>query len=578
MRSRNKNGFTIIEVLIVTVIIAILATITIVAYTKVQGDARNNTRKGNALTIANALEAYYNKNGEYPSVRSLVNSYPANTGSSIASFLSISASTLVNPQMPSGATNSLSSVSPPANDYITYTGASSVNASDCQNSLTGGCDSFTLQYNQEAGAVVTITSRHNGRSTSYGSTPDAVPAPTLSATSLGANAVATATATACENAGLTAKFSYQYQANGGAWSGYGSWTTSNTYSIPGSQGYTYTFQAMTRCDNGPIAGQSSPASNTASTVFPVTTPSTPVVTVAQNGANVQATVATVTCASGATPLYAYKSQTNGGAWSSFSSWSSLTTASQTGTQGVLYGYTFEAECTANGVNSAVATSSPVSFMYPISAPTMPAVTMSTSGSTTTWSWTGATCPAGTSAQYQEDDNMDGSAGYDSGWFGPYSVTSSPWSTSQEGYQYTESFQAQCYNANGASPWSSNTSSGSYIRSVTAPGGATGFSASLSSDRKTITYNWTWPSCSSGIQQQDSRSARFLNNGWGAWSAQGWWATTWGLVWTNPYPTTPAPMPSGSQAQMEVRYICVNTDTGRQSAWGPTIQSPIFTAP
>jgi general secretion pathway protein G len=65
-RPIGQKGFTIVELLIVIVVIAILATISIVAYRGVQARARDSQRKSDIATIAKALELYYIDNGKYP--------------------------------------------------------------------------------------------------------------------------------------------------------------------------------------------------------------------------------------------------------------------------------------------------------------------------------------------------------------------------------------------------------------------------------------------------------------------------------------------------------------------------------
>ena len=62
----SQKGFTIVELLIVIVVIAILAAITIVAYNGVQQRARDSQRDQNIQTITKALELYYVDNGRYP--------------------------------------------------------------------------------------------------------------------------------------------------------------------------------------------------------------------------------------------------------------------------------------------------------------------------------------------------------------------------------------------------------------------------------------------------------------------------------------------------------------------------------
>lgn len=62
----SSRGFTIVELLIVIVVIAILATISIVAYNGVQDRARDSQRLQDVKTIAKALEMYYADHGQFP--------------------------------------------------------------------------------------------------------------------------------------------------------------------------------------------------------------------------------------------------------------------------------------------------------------------------------------------------------------------------------------------------------------------------------------------------------------------------------------------------------------------------------
>lgn len=63
---RTKSGFTIVELLIVIVVIAILAAITIVAYNGIQARARDNIRYSDVKAIMKSLEFYKIDNGRYP--------------------------------------------------------------------------------------------------------------------------------------------------------------------------------------------------------------------------------------------------------------------------------------------------------------------------------------------------------------------------------------------------------------------------------------------------------------------------------------------------------------------------------
>lgn len=61
----SNRGFTIVELLIVIVIVAVLAAITIVAYNGIQQRARDSQRKSDLAQIAKALHLYGVDKGNY---------------------------------------------------------------------------------------------------------------------------------------------------------------------------------------------------------------------------------------------------------------------------------------------------------------------------------------------------------------------------------------------------------------------------------------------------------------------------------------------------------------------------------
>lgn len=63
---KTINGFTIVELLIVIVVIAILAAISVVAYTGVRNRARTSSAQFAASTVAKKVELYYTGIGNYP--------------------------------------------------------------------------------------------------------------------------------------------------------------------------------------------------------------------------------------------------------------------------------------------------------------------------------------------------------------------------------------------------------------------------------------------------------------------------------------------------------------------------------
>ncbi|MCX6792122.1 MAG: prepilin-type N-terminal cleavage/methylation domain-containing protein [Candidatus Gottesmanbacteria bacterium] len=62
----RKQGFTLIELMVVMVILAILMAIGTGAFTSSMIKGRDNTRKANLRAITSALELYYNDKGKYP--------------------------------------------------------------------------------------------------------------------------------------------------------------------------------------------------------------------------------------------------------------------------------------------------------------------------------------------------------------------------------------------------------------------------------------------------------------------------------------------------------------------------------
>ncbi len=65
MYKRKQYGFTIVELLIVIVVIAILAAITIVAYNGIQQRGKDSARKSDLATISKALKLYQIDEGDF---------------------------------------------------------------------------------------------------------------------------------------------------------------------------------------------------------------------------------------------------------------------------------------------------------------------------------------------------------------------------------------------------------------------------------------------------------------------------------------------------------------------------------
>lgn len=70
-KNLSANGFTIVELLIVIVVIAILASISIVAYNGIQYRAKKSKVQSEVSMLAKQVEAYNATNGSYPTTGGL---------------------------------------------------------------------------------------------------------------------------------------------------------------------------------------------------------------------------------------------------------------------------------------------------------------------------------------------------------------------------------------------------------------------------------------------------------------------------------------------------------------------------
>lgn len=79
IQKTKQSGFTIVELLIVVVVIAILAAITIVAYTGIQNRAKNSSASALANNVIKKAEAYNTVNSVYATNAELKNNYKPGT-------------------------------------------------------------------------------------------------------------------------------------------------------------------------------------------------------------------------------------------------------------------------------------------------------------------------------------------------------------------------------------------------------------------------------------------------------------------------------------------------------------------
>jgi type IV pilus assembly protein PilE len=152
---QHKPGFTIVEVLVTIAIIGILAGIAFVSYGTLQQDSRNSLRASRLTIVAEALEKYYNKSGEYPGCTAMTQD---GTTVTTTTLTGMDKTALLTPLAPVGTTNSIgcTALSAGSSDIYAYVGDGTATCS------TGAaCTTFTLQYKEEgSGTIKSIAARH----------------------------------------------------------------------------------------------------------------------------------------------------------------------------------------------------------------------------------------------------------------------------------------------------------------------------------------------------------------------------------------------------------------------------------
>ena len=144
---QKSKGFTIVELLIVIVVIAILATLVIVTFTGIQQKARDSKRETDIDALDSHLEAFYANNGYYPTLADLVNNGQPNTTWLNTNMAGFDPTALTDPKG-----NIITSNNPAAGTYAysyVTTGCTTTESSSSTNACTG----FVLTAELEAGGT-----------------------------------------------------------------------------------------------------------------------------------------------------------------------------------------------------------------------------------------------------------------------------------------------------------------------------------------------------------------------------------------------------------------------------------------
>lgn len=629
---KSRSGFTVVELIVTIVVIGVLLAISILAFTKQQVEARDQTRFSRATIVASALEKYYEANGEYPSVTAVV-SESGNTGTTLATKLKVNTDVLILPGSTPSITNFLSSATP-STTKVAYT-AASVDATEntaCQTSATGGCDSFTLTYKKEAdNSDVVIPSQHNDRvavvvpPSPPPSTPptlDPPAAPTMT-TAYASNIITgTASIVTCTN-GNTPQYALSTRINDGTWDAYSGWSSNRAVGQATAQGSKYGFRAKAKCISMGDSSAESAASPEVTYIHPITAPAapTPYITAillpaystgnvcmdANGGGTGNGTVIQIWACNGtAAQDWAYNS--NDKTIRPTYAMNMCVTANALGAQLTLNtcdGATSRQWNRGNdGAFTAVSNNGCMDAANWGTANGTSIGTWNCSGATaqlwnpadswTAWTWATAACPAGTTADYQINNQTTALA--DSGWLSTGANARTVRTTVNQGYTYTTQVQSRCDSNYTTSPWSS-TGQSSVAKAVLPPPAPSGWSFSSYWNWNGTFYNthwqWTFTFACGAATNRYYIEDQWINSGNSSiyWlsprqpngnGAVGWWTadstggnqpyyTTWGpnaAFLTETTGFSYLPRQSGFAVSARAQGWCVNPVTGRSSAFGP----------
>lgn len=157
LKKHAQQGFTIVELLIVIVVIGILAGLVITTYSGIQQNARNKERTTDLKAMEGQLEAFYSEKGRYPTTAELGTAgATANEAFIKANMKGLKLEALRDPKAAAG--NYALAAAPTVNQYSYLAEADAGGV--CDNAGTD-CLRFTLTAKQEGGGADIVVKSSN---------------------------------------------------------------------------------------------------------------------------------------------------------------------------------------------------------------------------------------------------------------------------------------------------------------------------------------------------------------------------------------------------------------------------------